>query len=380
VPPAIVVRRRRAGVLAAAGAAFVLGASFGAGAGEEQPPAQRAAAPPATEIARAPAASPTPSPVDRLSLREQVGKLVILRFNGTSAPLYVRRILRRGWAAGAILFRDNISSADQLRALTRQLDRAGTKATPIVCTDQEGGAIRNVAWAPPATAQAGQRPGPDARAAARALRALGINVTLAPVADVPSVAGAAMGTRAFSRDPQAAARAVRDSVNGWRAGGVAATAKHFPGLGGAVVNTDRGSETIAGGAPTGRDLAPFRAAIAARVPLIMSSHALYPRLDARRIGSQSPAILTQLLRERLGYEGVVITDSIEAAAARATGSTEQIAVRSIRAGNDIVLTTGRGSWIRVYRALLAEARASRTFRAQVKASAARVLALQSTLD
>ena len=112
----------------------------------------------------------------------------------------------------------------------------------------------------------------------------------------------------------------------------------------------------------------------------MSSHARYPRLDADRIASQSPAILTELLRDQLGYEGVVMTDSIEAAAARATGSTEQIAIRSIRAGNDIVLTTGKGSWIRVYRALLAEARASRSFRERVEASAARVLALQSTLE
>ena len=73
----------------------------------------------------------------------------------------------------------------------------------------------------------------------------------------------------------------------------------------------------------------------------MSSHARYPRLDADRIASQSPAILSGLLRDQLGYEGVVMTDSIEAAAARATGSMEQIAIRSIRAGNDIVLTTGR---------------------------------------
>ena len=78
----------------------------------------------------------------------------------------------------------------------------------------------------------------------------------------------------------------------------------------------------------------------------MSSHAVYPRLDADRIASQSPAILKDLLREQLKYEGVVITDSIEAKAARATGEPEQVAVRSIRAGNDIVLTTGQGSWIR----------------------------------
>ena len=111
----------------------------------------------------------------------------------------------------------------------------------------------------------------------------------------------------------------------------------------------------------------------------MSAHARYPRLDGERIASQSPAILKDLLREQLGYDGVVITDSIEAKAARATGETEEIAVRSIRAGNDIVLTTGQGSWIRTYRALLAEARSSRAFRALVRASAHRVLMLQAAL-
>ena len=161
---------------------------------------------------------------------------------------------------------------------------------------------------------------------------------------------------------------------------MAATAKHFPGLGGATTNTDFGSATIAGGAPTEGDLAPFRAAIEAKVPLIMSSHAVYPRLDGERIASQSPAILKDLLRDQLGYRGVVVTDSIEAKAVRATGETEQVAVRSIRAGNDIVLTTGQGSWIRTYRALLAEARSSRAFRALVRAAAQRVLTLQGTLS
>jgi beta-N-acetylhexosaminidase len=111
----------------------------------------------------------------------------------------------------------------------------------------------------------------------------------------------------------------------------------------------------------------------------MSSHARYPALDARRIASQSPAVLGGLLRRRLHFSGVVMTDSLEAAAVRATGSLEQAAVRSVRAGADIVLTTGQGSWIRVYRALLAEAHRSPAFRARVRQSAARVLRLQATL-
>jgi beta-N-acetylhexosaminidase len=296
-------------------------------------------------------------------------------------PSYVRKVLHNGWASGAILFKENVSSPEQLAAMTATLRKSGKAggATPIVCTDQEGGAIRNVAWAPPASRQSAQVPGRDARTAAVALRKAGINVSLAPVADVPSVDGAAMAGREFSRDPARVATATRAAIGGWLAGGVKPTVKHFPGLGGATVNTDQGSATIRGGAPTDADLGPFKAAIAAKVPIVMSAHAVYPRLDPRHIASQSPAILKTLLREQLKFGGVVMTDSAEAAAVRATGPTEAVAVRSIRAGNDILLTTGQGSWIRAYRALLAEARSSKSFRALVKASASRVLALQRTL-
>jgi beta-N-acetylhexosaminidase len=349
----------------------VLGLSVGA-AHDGTPPHPRAAAPTAP-----PTAAPKARVAAPLTLRQQVGKLIVLRFNGTALPAYVQRILRQGWAAGVILFRDNIADPPQLKRLTREIRRAAGKTTPIICTDQEGGAIRNVPWAPPAEAQAEQDPARDATAAARALRAAGVNVTLAPVADVPSVPGAALASRAFSGD---VAQAVAAAVDGWRAGGVAPTAKHFPGLGGATVNTDDGSATISGGAPTEADLAPFKAAIRAHVPLIMASHARYPRLDPDHIASQSPAILQTLLRRQLGFQGVVMTDSIEAAAVRATGATEQVAVRSIAAGEDILLTTGRGSWIHAFRALVAQAQSSGAFRARVKASAARVLALQRTLE
>jgi beta-N-acetylhexosaminidase len=362
-----------------------MGATFGAAAGEDRPtgatPSATAQPPGETP---APGATPTatPPPVDALTLQQQVGRLVVLRFNGTTVPSYVRKVLHNGWASGAILFKANVTSPQQLKTLTAALRKSGKAggATPIVCTDQEGGVIRNIAWAPPSVAQSGQVPGRDAKAAAVALRAAGINVSLAPVADVPSVEGSAMAGREFSRDPARVATATKAAVGGWLAGGVKPTVKHFPGLGGATVNTDFGTATIGRGAPTEADLTPFKAAIAAQAPIVMSSNAVYPRLDARRIASQSPAVLKTLLREQLGFTGVVMTDSIEAAAVRATGKTEDIAVRSVRAGNDIVLTTGQGSWIRSYRALLAEARSSKSFRALVRASAARVLALQETLS
>jgi beta-N-acetylhexosaminidase len=374
------VRRRRLRLAAAALAAFAIGVVVGAGDGDDEParPAGGGTAPSAREAPREAAEAA----VDRLTLAQQVGRMVILRFHGTSAPGYVRRVLREGRAAGAILFRDNVVDPGQLEALTGQLGRAAPDA--LICLDQEGGEIRIVPWvgperSAPEQAAAGSEHA-DALAAGRALRAAGVGVTLAPVADVPSVDGAALAGRAFATDAEAAAAAVAESVRGWREAGVAATAKHFPGLGGASVNTDDASATVARSREQlEADLAPFRAAIEAGTEFVMAGHASYPALDGRRIASQSPTVIEGLLRDELGFEGVVMTDSLEAAAVLAVSDVEEAAVASARAGVDVILTTGRGSYIRVFRALLAEARADPEFRRRVRASAARVLAAQSSL-
>jgi beta-N-acetylhexosaminidase len=268
-------------------------------------------------------------------------------------------------------------------ALTGALRRAGGSLKPVVCVDQEGAGIRILPWSPPTASQPAQGEagiaGPDARAAGRSLLAQGVNVALAPVADVP-VAGSAMAGRQFSTDPAAAARDVTAAVKGWRAGGVAPTLKHFPGLGGATVNTDEGSATVERTrAQLDADLAPFRAGIAAGAPLVMVSSAVYPALDPGHIAAQSPAVVGDLLRRRLGFKGVAMTDSLEAAAVRAVGDVDRASVAAVAAGTDLVLTTGRGSYIRVYRALLARARADRAFRARVRESAARVIDLRGRL-
>jgi beta-N-acetylhexosaminidase len=172
-----------------------------------------------------------------------------------------------------------------------------------------------------------------------------------------------------------------EAVRGWEAGGVASTAKHFPGLGGATTNTDFGRATIDRTADQIRDedLVPFRSAIEAGVPLVMAGHALYPALDPDRIASQSKPVIDGLLRDELGFEGVIITDSTEATAVQEITDVRTAAVRNVAAGVDIVLTTGRGSYIQVYRALLAVARRDPEFAARVKESAARVTALQDEL-
>jgi beta-N-acetylhexosaminidase len=356
-------------VLAVAVAALFAGVVVGAGSGDDSPA-------PGSRPASAGGSAPERAAVDRLSLEQQVGQLIVLRFDGTTPPAYVRRALREDRVAGAILFRDNLTAPDQAKALTGALRRAAGARPPIVCVDQEGGSIRTLPWAPPQASQPDQAgdAGSQALAAARALRADGVNVALAPVADVPDVAGSALAGREFSSDPEAAAADVAAAVRGWRAGGVAPTLKHFPGLGGATVNTDDGPATVDRSRDElEEDLVPFRAGIAAGAPLVMVSSAVYPALDRSHIASQSPAVVQDQLRDRLGFSGVAMTDSLEAAAVRAVAQPGPAAVASIAAGIDLILTTGRGSYIHVYRALLERAQADPAFRARVKESAARVL-------
>jgi beta-N-acetylhexosaminidase len=319
--------------------------------------------------------------VAKLSLEEQVGQLIVLSFTGTTVPPYVRDALDERRAAGVILFGKNIVDPVQLRALTLSLRRAGWR--PIVAVDQEGGLIRRVPWigprrsAPEQVAAGSVRA--DAEAAARGLRSLGITTSLAPVADVPSVRGAAISARAFARDPRVVSQAVRESVRGWRAGGVAAAAKHFPGIGAAPATTDDAVVTIrrSRAALERVDLLPFASAIAAGVPLVMVGHARYPALDRARVASQSRPIIKGVLRQELGFRGVVVTDSLEARASLATGSITTVSERAIRAGADLVLLTGRSSYAPVYRYLLAVARRDSAFRARVEESATRVLALKA---
>jgi beta-N-acetylhexosaminidase len=186
-----------------------------------------------------------------------------------------------------------------------------------------------------------------------------------------------MGFRAFDGDATGIAARTRASIEGMRAAGVAATAKHFPGLGRAQVNTDDASALVTG--PVTADLVPFRAAIEARAPLVMLSHALYPELDPNRIASQSREIVTGLLRDRLGYDGVIVTDSVEAQAVLDRSGVGRAAERSMRAGADLILTTGSASWNQIHPWMLREARSSPGFRKRVRESAARVLALKEDL-
>lgn len=385
-------RRRRAALLAAALVALLLGTAIGASGGGSDG-GSGASAPGAA----APGTTTMPSALDqaradvaRMPLARQVGQLLVISFAGTSAPGYVRDALREGRAAGVIVFGGNAPSAGSVRALTTRLQRAATAAggvPAIVCLDQEGGAIRTLRFAPSAVGQAGQRTPAAARAAAaataRALRAVGVNVVLGPVADVAAgTPGSVMASRAYAGGADAVAAATRAAVAAYLRAGVLPTVKHFPGLGGATANTDDAAARVGRTrAQLAADLEPFAAGFAAGAPLAMVGHARYPALDARAVASQSHAIATDLLRGALRFDGVAMTDSLEARASLAPtgGDVGAAAVRALAAGEDLLLSTGPGSFPLIRDALLARARRAPAFRARVVDAAARVLALRRGL-
>ena len=270
----------------------------------------------------------------------------------------VRR-LRSKETAGVVLFGPNVVTPTQTRRLTAAVQRAAG-GDAIVATDQEGGSIRTLTFA-------------DTPAE---LATAGVNVNLAPVADVAGP-GSVMAGRTFTVDPpEEVAQAVTELLTA----GVMPTVKHFPGFGRATENTDDAPVTIdATREELDTDFEPFRAAIEAETPLVMASHALYPALDPEHIASQSPAILHSLLRDELGFDGAVMTDSLEAEAVLARSSVEVAAERAIAGGADLLLMTGRGSWIRVFPHLLRRARTSPALRARIAESAKRVERLRRRL-
>ena len=369
-------RRRLTGLVLAAVLALVAGIVLGAraGAGDDRESGAGTTGGDAADAADK--GGDAAAPVERLSLRRQVGQITISSFDGTTRPDYIRRRLRAEETAGVILFGRNGGDAAAWRRLTGRVQRAA-RGRALIMVDQEGGDIRSLPFAGPQASQPLQGDAAQVRAAARnagrQLAQAGVNVNLAPVADLAEP-GSVMASRSFGTDVAAKTAA---SVEGMRAAGVAATAKHFPGLGGATVNTDDGPATVAGEVEV--DLEPFRAAIGARVPLVMLSHALYPALDGAAIASQSKPIVTGLLRQELGFEGVIVTDSMEAQAVLAGSDVATAAERSIEAGADLVLMTGSASWNEVFPRLLERARSDGAFRQRVRDSAARVLVLKKRL-
>lgn len=283
-----------------------------------------------------------------LTIPQAVGQRMIFPYDGLEPPQELVERIARGEAAGVILFSRNVQSVEQVRSVVDRLQAIerppGLDAPLLVMVDQEGGAVRRIPGAPEQPAPVQARGGSDGvreagSAAAATLTAAGINLDLAPVVDIPRGDSAiARENRAYANEPGAVSELGLAFTEGLRDGGVAATAKHYPGLGVSAVNTDNAPSQVELRLDQLRDVdaAPFEAQIDAGVEAIMMSTAAYPALDPRPAAFSDRWIKGEL-RERLGFEGVVITDDLQTPAVVRFGEAGQLAYFAMRAGVDLPL-------------------------------------------
>jgi beta-N-acetylhexosaminidase len=336
-----------------------------------------------------------------LSVDQLAGQRVIYAYAGLQPPSSLLTAIRRGEAGGVIFFSWNISSVAQIRGVIDQFQRASL-ASPLhdrllMMTDQEGGEVRRLPGAPTRSEkQIGESrdgaalAGSAGRGAARELRSAGMNVNLAPVLDVYRHAGNFIDEfqRSYSNNPATVGRLGGAFIGAQQADGVAATAKHFPGLGAAARSQDTDARPVTLDVPLAQlrdvDEAPYRTAIAAGVKLVMISWARYPALDRTYPAGLSSAVVQGELRGRLGFQGVTITDAIGAGALAPFGTPSQTGVMAAHAGADLVLCAGTGQsgsstlqGLSVMRALAAAIGDGGLPRSSALASATRILALKA---
>lgn len=289
-----------------------------------------------------------------LSLPQLAGQRIVYAYAGPVPPPALLTAIRAGEAGGVIFFGPNIAGPRQLRRVVDELQRAAMASpvhTPLLMlVDQEGGEVRRLPGAPVLSERqigASRNAAGLARAAGAAaganLRGAGIDVNLAPVLDVYRRPGNFIDEfqRSYAQNPSVVARLGAAFIAAQQRQHVAATVKHFPGLGAAArsQNTDLRPVTLRIGLATLRsvDEAPYRAAIAAGVRLVMTSWAIYPALDRNRPAGLSTAVIQGELRRRLGFGGVTITDGIEAGALTPFGGLGHRAVLAASAGADLIL-------------------------------------------
>ena len=348
----------------------------------------------ASSIAVAPRTSATAtSSTATPTLAQLIGQKLIVRMDGITPSADLLGRIRRGEVGGVILFGQNITTPAALTALTATLRgaaAAGGQPRLLIAVDQEGGSVKRIPWAPPTLSpprmgqigltSVARTQGLDTGVA---LRALGINVDLAPVADVPASTSSFMYRqgRTWSFSAWRTAALSDAFASGLESGLVKPAMKHFPGIGFATLNTDAYVVTIrASQAALSPGLLPYRAAIAHHIPLIMLSNATYLAYDRSNAAGWSYAIATTLLRRDLGFTGATITDSLDGIAAAKGATTRSLAIRAARAGTDFILVTGWEASTRIdYAALLQNAQAGGISLATLRASYARILALKAHL-
>ncbi len=324
-------------------------------------------------------------------LSRHCGQLLSVGFDGPTAPRELLSRIAASEVGGVMLFRPNITSAGQVAGLVTELRKASPPESPLlVSIDQEGGLVqrlRGVATEWPPMLAVGDAGDPSrtqqvGRALGEELAALGIGWDFAPVLDVhTNPANPVIGNRAFGVTPETVAAHALAFWRGLRAAGVVGCGKHFPGHG--DTRTDSHLELPVVDHDLARlravELAPFLAAARAGIDALMTAHVLFPALDPTHPATLSRAILTDLLRTELGFEGVIVSDDLGMKAVADRYPIAELAVASIEAGADhLLVRSPEARQQAAFEALTHAAESSPAFRARVQEAAARVAALKAS--
>jgi beta-N-acetylhexosaminidase len=326
--------------------------------------------------------------VEEMSVRELVGQMFVVGVGGTEPDYYIEKMIRERNIGGVLLFAHNMENEAQTRALAGALQELSVKTEPaiplFVAVDHEGGEVSRAPWVTrqPAAARVGARGkrGEAREIAAQIgeeLRRAGVNTDLAPVVDTGF--GAAIGSRSYGEDPRLVARMGAAAVEGFESAGIVSAAKHFPNHGPAIADSHVDLPVVHHDLETLRsyDLPPFEAAVKAGVPMIMVGHLVYPAIDPGRPASLSPEAV-RMLREDLGFDGVVVTDDLAMAGINGGRPPARAAVGAVKAGADLLLISSQPQeQADAYDAVVGAVESGEIPRERVEASVERVLEVKA---
>jgi beta-N-acetylhexosaminidase len=317
-------------------------------------------------------------------IRAQAGQLLIMGFDATAPTGTLRALLAAMQPGGIILFRRNIVSAEQTWELLRGC-REVVSTPMFLCVDMEGGTVDRlkdaIAAAPSAAhvfaTEKSKLFRTHGRLIGEEVRTLGFNTDFAPVLDLAFDAGApVMGTRVVSRDPRHVVQYAHEFLRGLRDARVLGCGKHFPGLGEADLDTHNMLPLISKSmkALWNEDLYPFRE-LRRQMPFVMVAHAAYPQVTkGAEPASLSKKWMTDVLRKKIGYRGLIVSDDLEMGGVQVAASIEDAAVETLRAGADMYLICHSEERVwNSYETVVREAERDRKFAGRVREAAARVL-------
>ena len=318
----------------------------------------------------------------------ELGQLLIVGFDGTEMSPRLRSLLTRVQPGGVILFARNITSGEQTYRLLKEC-QSSVSTRLFTCVDMEGGRVdrfRNVIGAAPSAADvfaAGNRTlyRKHGKTIGACCRAMGFNTDFAPVVDLAFEASRkVMSSRSVSADPKEAIMYAREFLAGLRSASVLGAIKHFPGLGEANLDTHHELPRVKKSLNKlwAADIAPYRA-LKRESPLILVSHAAYPTVTRdHKPASLSKKWITNILREKIGYRGLVVSDDLEMGGVLQAAPIEQATVGHIRAGGDLCLICQSEEYIiRSYGALVTEVERDAKFGQRARESIARLRAFKS---